>query len=236
MNKKKALPKQKKPLPDAIDLLDVNETFLSFQGEGPHTGVLAYFIRLNGCNFRCTWCDTQYTWGVVKNLVSIQELATKANETKARICVLTGGEPLMHEINTLMDLVTSIRAKTEIETNGFYDPGPLVWRAGFNISPKLSNSGMKVTPNYVNMLRKWASQPNVHCWKFVVGNEADVLEVNDLLQQVDIDPSKVWLMPMGPTREAQIATAASIAEFAKVQGYNLSLRAHSVIWNNKRGV
>ena len=77
----------------------VSEIFLSLQGEGPSAGTPAHFIRLQGCDVGCHWCDTKYSW----DFAGGRELAADAACDEARalgaapLLVITGGEPLEHE-------------------------------------------------------------------------------------------------------------------------------------------
>ena len=85
--------------------LPVVETFHSLQGEGIHAGRSAFFIRLGGCNVGCSWCDTKHSWpeGVHPRLViaSLADAAVDAVANGAGFVVITGGEPLHHNLNEL---------------------------------------------------------------------------------------------------------------------------------------
>ncbi len=87
------------------DYLPVVETFHSIQGEGAHTGRSAFFIRLASCNVGCTWCDTKHSWSAHKYpKIHVKALANKATEAVlqgAEIIIITGGEPLHHDLNPL---------------------------------------------------------------------------------------------------------------------------------------
>lgn len=88
-----------------MSYLPVVETFHSLQGEGYHTGRSAFFIRLGGCKVGCLWCDTKHSW--VSNLHAqrdVEDLAAEATTTReagASFVVITGGEPLHHNLNPL---------------------------------------------------------------------------------------------------------------------------------------
>ena len=82
--------------------LPVMEHFYTIQGEGYHQGRAAYFIRLGGCDVGCVWCDVKDSWDVSKHpLVPINELVSIVEKTPARLVVITGGEPLMHDLTSL---------------------------------------------------------------------------------------------------------------------------------------
>ena len=119
--------------------LPVVETFHSLQGEGFHYGKSAFFIRLAGCRVECPWCDTKESWNEknhiqqdVKNLASA---AAKAKENGAAFTVITGGEPLHHDLSELTKaLSSSTQQPLHLETSGV-DPlsGKIDW---ITLSPK----------------------------------------------------------------------------------------------------
>src|SRR3712207_2704657 len=84
--------------------LPVMEHFYTLQGEGFHWGKAAYFIRLGGCNVGCVWCDVKESWDASKHpAVSIDFLLEEIRKTPARIVVVTGGEPLLHDLAELTE-------------------------------------------------------------------------------------------------------------------------------------
>src|SRR5450432_602635 len=91
-----------KTLPISSLSLPLVEAFYTIQGEGFHQGKAAYFIRLGGCDVGCVWCDVKESWDVHKHpLKSIDEIVTGAISYPARLAVITGGEPLMHNLDEL---------------------------------------------------------------------------------------------------------------------------------------
>jgi organic radical activating enzyme len=99
--------------------LPVMEHFYTIQGEGCHQGRAAYFIRLGGCNVGCVWCDVKDSWDASKHpLFNIESLKLKVKETPAEIAVITGGEPLMHNLEELTAALQAGGLKTHIETSG----------------------------------------------------------------------------------------------------------------------
>ena len=79
--------------------LPVMEDFYTLQGEGFHQGKAAYFIRLGGCDVGCVWCDVKDSWDAEKHpKLKVESLISKAKKTPAEIVVITGGEPLMHDL------------------------------------------------------------------------------------------------------------------------------------------
>ncbi len=95
------------------------EHFYTLQGEGLHQGKAAYFIRLAGCDVGCVWCDVKASWDRSKHPdVPIDELLAAIRQTPAEIVVITGGEPLMHELDPLTSLLKQAGYKTHLETSG----------------------------------------------------------------------------------------------------------------------
>lgn len=99
--------------------LPVMEHFYTIQGEGYHQGRAAYFIRLGGCDVGCVWCDVKESWDASKHpLLKIEDLVTAVKKTPAELVVITGGEPLMHNLDELTDQLQEAGFKTNIETSG----------------------------------------------------------------------------------------------------------------------
>ena len=99
--------------------LPVMEHFYTLQGEGFHQGRAAYFIRLGGCDVGCVWCDVKESWDASKHpLFNIGELILSIRQTKAKLVVITGGEPLMHNLDVLTDALQAAGFETNIETSG----------------------------------------------------------------------------------------------------------------------
>jgi organic radical activating enzyme len=99
--------------------LPVMEHFYTLQGEGYHQGKAAYFIRLGGCDVGCVWCDVKESWEAAKHpLFNIETLITGVKKTAAGIVVITGGEPLMHNLDELTAALKAAGLQTHIETSG----------------------------------------------------------------------------------------------------------------------
>ncbi len=110
-------------MPNAIALESVTypvvETFHSVQGEGYWTGVNAYFIRLGGCDVHCPWCDTKESWNARQHQVrSPEDLAVAAKATNPAIVIITGGEPLMHDLYPLTTAIRQRGMSVHLETSG----------------------------------------------------------------------------------------------------------------------
>src|ERR1039458_6020389 len=97
------------------------EAFYTIQGEGTHSGRAAYFIRLGGCDVGCIWCDVKESWPIGAHpLISIKKIVSTALKQPARLAVITGGEPLMHNLDELTSELQKAGFETNIETSGAY--------------------------------------------------------------------------------------------------------------------
>ncbi|MEO6538663.1 MAG: 7-carboxy-7-deazaguanine synthase QueE, partial [Ferruginibacter sp.] len=104
---------------DTTKMLPVMEHFYTIQGEGYHQGRAAYFIRLGGCDVGCVWCDVKESWDAdMHTLASINSLLTEVKKTPAKLIVITGGEPLMHDLTALSSLLQQNEFEINIETSG----------------------------------------------------------------------------------------------------------------------
>jgi 7-carboxy-7-deazaguanine synthase len=107
----------------SIRTLPLMEAFYTIQGEGFYQGKAAYFIRLGGCDVGCHWCDVKESWDVHAHpLVSIEEIVQEAARFPGRLAVITGGEPLMHNLDELCEALHLEGFQTNIETSGVYHP------------------------------------------------------------------------------------------------------------------
>lgn len=99
--------------------LPVMESFYTIQGEGFHQGKAAYFIRLGGCDVGCVWCDVKESWDADKHpQLEISAMVQEAAAHPGRIAVITGGEPLMHNLDGLTKALHKAGFRNHIETSG----------------------------------------------------------------------------------------------------------------------
>jgi len=97
----------------------VMEMFYSLQGEGYHQGKAAYFIRLAGCDVGCVWCDVKESWDASKHpVLSIEQIVESALQHPGRLAIITGGEPLLYNLNPLTKALKAAGFQTNIETSG----------------------------------------------------------------------------------------------------------------------
>ena len=95
------------------------EMFYTLQGEGYHQGKAAYFIRLAGCDVGCVWCDVKESWDASKHpVLSIEEIVTSALAHPARLAIITGGEPLLYNLDALTTALKKAGFEINMETSG----------------------------------------------------------------------------------------------------------------------
>jgi len=93
--------------------------FYSLQGEGFHQGRAAFFIRLAGCDVGCVWCDVKESWDASKHpTLSIEEIVAAAKANPSRLAIVTGGEPLLYNLDPLTNALKAAGFETNIETSG----------------------------------------------------------------------------------------------------------------------
>ena len=118
-------------------ILKITEIFPSIQGEGLRQGEATIFIRLTGCNLRCSFCDTKYAWKDGRE-IPVGQIIEKVKNIRKRlpadwVCI-TGGEPLLQDIRELVEILRDESLKIQVETNGTIKPSLSVdW---YSISPK----------------------------------------------------------------------------------------------------
>ena len=100
-------------------MLPIMESFYTLQGEGFHQGRAAYFVRLGGCDVGCVWCDVKESWDASKHpQQSVSEIVQGALEHPGRLAVITGGEPLLYNLDELTLALRKEGFETNIETSG----------------------------------------------------------------------------------------------------------------------
>lgn len=228
----------------------IAETFFSIQGEGRLTGVPSVFVRASGCNLRCRWCDTPYaSWSPEGVEMSIPEILAEVQKHPARHVVVTGGEPMIARgMPDLLQALNDVGKHITIETAGTIAPDDVSCDLA-SLSPKLRNStpdAKQFGPAWSERHEKTRSQPEVirewcarydHQLKFVVASEADLAEIESLLDvlKTATPPENILLMPEGRTIEEIRALAPQLVEWCKARGWRYCPRLHIELFGNKRG-
>lgn len=101
-------------------MLPLMEEFYTIQGEGFHTGTAAYFVRIGGCDVGCHWCDVKESWNAALHPPSKIDLIVDNASKYADTIVITGGEPLMWDMNPLTQKLKNNNLRVHIETSGAY--------------------------------------------------------------------------------------------------------------------
>jgi len=194
-------------------LLPVMEHFYTLQGEGYHQGRAAYFIRLGGCDVGCVWCDVKESWDVNAHpKMNVERLVDKIRETPAEIVVITGGEPLMHNLDALTEELRSAGLRTHIETSGAYPlSGHWDWIC---LSPK---KFMAPLP---------AVAPKAHELKVVIFNKSDFAWAEKFAELVSPE-CKLYLQP--EWSKAATVTPGIIEYIKQHPQWELSLQIHKYI-------
>ena len=153
----------------AAETLTINEIFYSIQGESTYAGQPCIFVRLTGCDLRCTYCDTEYAFyeGKRRTLTDIiEEVATHP----CKLVEITGGEPLLQKrVHTLMSRLCDAGYTVLIETSGAHDIGPIDVRVHRIMDLKCPSSG-ECARNRTENLPLLGVRDEV---KFVIGSEED---------------------------------------------------------------
>jgi 7-carboxy-7-deazaguanine synthase len=235
----------------APDRLRIAETFTSIQGEGRLTGTPSHFIRVSGCNLRCSWCDTPYaSWNPEGDVRTISELAQAAANSGVRHVVITGGEPMIFPaVTALTHLIRAAGLHITIETAG------TVFREVvcdlMSISPKLANStprpddprdpaGAWRQRHESRRLNTGAIQALLDAHterqlKFVVSHSADLSEIEQLLARLrGWFPRYIMLMPEGVTVPSP-QTSRWVATACAERGWRFCRRLHIDLFGNTRG-
>lgn len=233
-----------------MKVLVVSEMFRSLQGEGPNAGRPTTFLRLMGCNLRCSWCDTPYTWdgsrfdlraeGRPWQPVDLARELDRLNGDRGLLDV-TGGEPLLQQ-RVLADVLMLLRSRAtvEVETNGTLAPLLDLQREvrRFNVSPKLAGAGNGPERHDLEILRQYAylaTHYDQALFKFVLTDPAELPEAERLVGALGVEGRHVWLMPQGRTPADMAERLPWVAEAALARGWSCSGRLHVDAFADARG-
>jgi len=200
-------------LEDIVTQLPVMESFYTIQGEGFYQGRAAYFIRLGGCDVGCVWCDVKESWDASKHpQVNINELVKQVKSTPAELVVVTGGEPLLHNLTTLTNKLQAAGLQTNIETSGSSPlSGSWDWIC---LSPKKFKAPLPEVVPFANEL------------KIIVFNKTDFKWAEEFAAQVSTN-CKLYLQPEWSKSEE---ITALIVDYIKANPkWELSLQLHKYI-------
>lgn len=196
-----------------VTMLPVMEQFYTLQGEGSYQGQAAYFIRLGGCDVGCVWCDVKESWDAEKHpRKTTAELVDAVLQTPAKIVVITGGEPLMHSLDTLTKQLRAAGLRCHLETSGAHPvSGHWDWIC---LSPKKFKAPLP------------ACLPLAHELKVVIFHPSD-LDWADQYATLVATTCKLFLQPEWD--RAEKITPLLIEKIKNDPRWQLSLQVHKYI-------
>ena len=165
-------------------MLKINEIYFSVQGESTNAGLPCVFVRLTGCNLRCTWCDTEYAFYEGKDY-SIDNVIAKVGEYDCRLVEITGGEPLVQdkECRELMTKLCDKDYEVMLETGGSLTVEGIDARVKIVMDLKCPSSGMEKKNLYdnINFLKKTDEL------KFVIGSREDYEWTKKIIKNYNLE-------------------------------------------------
>ncbi len=189
------------------------ERFLTVQGEGAYTGAAAWFIRLGGCDVGCAWCDVKESWDVnAHQHVTAGTLVDEAVASKAPICVVTGGEPAMHDLTALTEGLQAAGIRTHIETSGTHPlTGSWDW---VTFSPKRFKAPLDAIYSQTDEL------------KVIVVNRQDLEWGREHAAQLEA-PARLYFQPEWDRREQVLEYAVAFVQ--ENTEWRISLQTHKYL-------
>jgi len=210
--------------------LTVCETFASIQGESTHAGRPCAFVRLTGCNLRCQWCDTTYSYEG-GNERSLDDIVAEVLGFGLPLVEITGGEPLLQaQTPELARRLLAAGLTVLVETNGSLDISVLPQGAIAIVDMKGPTSGEEQRMDLGNLERL---RPGDEV-KFVLGGREDYAHMLGLLPRIDTRRNTVNASPLFGALEPATLVQWIVADRLPVR---LNLQQHKVIWPpEQRGV
>ena len=219
-------------LEDQISL-KVNEIFYSIQGESTYAGLPCVFVRLTGCNLRCSYCDTQYAYDE-GNVMLLSDIITKVSSYKCPLVEITGGEPLIQEKTPL--LVSHLLAEgynVMMETNGSQDISIIYERCSKIVDIKCPSSGEHESSDLKNLDRLGTSDEI----KFVIAERDDYEYARNVLEQLNTEKmlkGRIHFSPVFGKIEPGLLGQWILDDHLDAR---LHIQLHKIIWDSdKRGV
>jgi 7-carboxy-7-deazaguanine synthase len=211
-------------------MLKVNEIFYSIQGESTWAGCPCVFVRLTGCNLRCSWCDTTYSYDEGK-LMSVEEILRQVESYSCDLVEITGGEPLLQqETSALAEALFKQKKTVLIETNGSQDINAVnpEWCIRI-VDLKGPSSGCENEINWEN-LGNLSSRDEI---KFVIADRNDYEWAREVLQKHGLaGRQKVLFSPV-----ADQISPAQLAQWILDDrlAVRFQLQLHKIVWQDERG-
>ena len=208
-------------------LYPISECFFSLQWEGYNTWKPSIFVRFWWCNLKCWYCDTPYavTDASEMKMMKLEEITDQIKSYPCEHIVFTWWEPAMFEdqINMIMSQLP-LHYTTEIETNGAFKLNNKYDQV--NVSYKTSNSW--------NKRYELKALDSTYDYKFVVENEEDLKEIEEIIEKYELFDNRIYLMPLWVTKESQVNEV--VMKYCLDHGYLYCQRIHILLFWNKRWV
>jgi len=218
--------------------LQVSERFCSIQGESTRAGLPCAFIRLCGCNLRCAWCDSSYTWEEAGHSVTTGELLAWSAGWPGIMVEITGGEPLLQEnVYPLMDQLLAAGHVVLLETNGSLPLERVPIGVGIIMDIKCPDSGMaghNLSSN-TDLLAERRRQGSRDEIKFVIASERDFAWAAAMVE--DRRLTEICPVLFSPVRGAMEARRLATLILERQLRVRLQLQLHTLLWPDRsRGV
>ena len=226
---------------------NISEIFGSIEGEGKRTGELTTFIRFYGCNLRCSWCDSSYSYtNNDYTKITLQEIITKVKEIGYRNITITGGEPLIQQdIQILINTLCSDKYYVNIETNGSVDISTFRF-VGYNnlfftMDYKCPSSNM----NSHMLLQNYKALNKNDVVKFVVADTQDldkayafIKDLKYMYNMANTQEVEYPLFYISPVfNKIELKDIVQYMKDKNMEGVRLQVQLHKIIWDpDKRGV
>ena len=217
----------------------VSELFYSIQGESTFAGLPCVFIRLAGCNLRCSYCDAAYSYQEPATAMAVDSILQFVDRHPDALVELTGGEPLLQSgSRQLMDRLLSVNRTVLLETNGSQPIAAVPAAVRVIIDVKCPGSGMMQSwlhDNLEAIRLRAAKAPASTEVKFVISDMDDYLYARDFLRQHDLASyAPVLFSPVRGRVSPSDLASAILEDHLPVR---LQLQLHTIIWPDKvRGV
>ena len=215
--------------------LKINEIFFSIQGESSYAGLPCVFIRLAGCNLRCSYCDTRYAYAEGRTY-EIPEILECVKQIGCRLIEVTGGEPLLQEQTpALISGLLGVGYSVLLETNGSLDIGSVDPDCARIVDIKCPSSGME-TKNDLRNMEKLSPKDEL---KFVIGCRDDYQFAKDFLSTLHRTRSATRETGAGFSPVFGTLAPRALAEWILEDRLpvRLNLQLHKLIWDpDTRGV
>ncbi len=213
-------------------MLNISEIFCSIQGESTYAGLPCIFIRLAGCNLRCDYCDTTYSYESDISL-SIDDIFTKIKEfDPIKLVEITGGEPLLQpEVYQLFELLHKDGYTILLETNGSISLKEIPEYIIKIVDVKCPGSGEENSFLLENL--EFINQVSDEI-KFVLSNNFDYNWAKDFIMKYQLNEYEILFSPVADKLNSQDLAKWITEDRLSVR---MQLQLHKIIWDkDKRGV